>query len=59
MTTTQPQYKVTYTYINPGPGGPFCGSMTLGYKVARGVEIRAPFGRAEVRSCREVKEKAQ
>jgi hypothetical protein len=45
-------FKTTYDYNNPGPAGPFKGSLFTTEKYKRGEEIRAPFGLATVRSSR-------
>lgn len=49
------KFKVTYTYDEPSPAGPFKGSMTADRRYKRGDSVWAVFGRATVKSCREVK----
>ena len=50
-----PLYRIRYEYVNPSKAGPYRGSMTVKEKSAKGDMVCAPFGRAEVTSCREVK----
>ena len=49
------QYRIRYEYLNPSNAGPFRGTMTVKDKHAKGDMVRAPFGRAEVTSCRAIK----
>lgn len=49
------KYKVTYTYDNPSCAGPYKGSTTSDVPYKRGDNIRAAFGAATVKSCREIK----
>lgn len=45
-------YVITYRYADPSPAGPFTGRTTEASPAKKGDEIRAPFGRAIVTSCR-------
>jgi hypothetical protein len=42
---------VRYKYTNPGPAGPYTGSLTVKGPVKKGTVIKAPFGDAEVVSA--------
>ena len=48
-------YSVSYTYQNPGRGGPFLGRDKFDWKPAKGDQIRAIFGMAIVKTVSKVK----
>ena len=54
------KYRISYRYVNPGPGGPFRGQdvFDMPTKPVKGETIWAMFGMAAIVSASRVKEPA-
>jgi len=50
------KYKTSYTYDNPGRGGPNRGSIVTDRKYQKGESIYAMFGIATVKASSKIKE---
>ena len=49
-----PKFKVRYEYVDPGPAGPYKGTVTVNYRPQKGELIAAPFGKAVVVSAKKL-----